>query len=96
MKSIFVEWSDSELTAQAFIFFLAGFETSSTLITFLFYELVRDLEIQKKLQKEIDNFLANSNGKITYNDVKNLKYLDMTISGKSIFQQFIQFKNNID
>lgn len=93
MKSIFVEWSDSELTAQAFIFFLAGFETSSTLITFLFYELVRDLEIQKKLQKEIDNFLANSNGKITYNDVKNLKYLDMTISGKSIFQQF---KNNID
>lgn len=82
MKKISVEWTDNELTAQAFIFFLAGFETSATLITFWFYEMVRNPDIQKKLQTEIDDFLAISNGKITYKDVPNLKYLDMTISGE--------------
>ncbi|XP_077285508.1 uncharacterized protein LOC143910785 [Arctopsyche grandis] len=74
------KWTDTELVAQAFVFFIAGFETSSTLITFFFYEMVRNPDIQKKLQEEIDDFNSNSDGKINYNDVQTLKYLDMTIS----------------
>lgn len=80
---MFVEWTDNDLVAQAFVFFGAGFETASTLITFWFYEMVKNPEIQKKLQQEIDDFVAdNNNRKIAYDDIKNLKYLDMTISGE--------------
>ncbi|XP_077285507.1 uncharacterized protein LOC143910784 [Arctopsyche grandis] len=74
------KWNDTELAAQAFLFFIAGFETSATLITFFFYEMVRNPDIQKRLQEEIDDHVLKSEGKITYNDVQKLKYLDMTIS----------------
>mgnify|MGYP006343728643 CR=1 FL=1 len=82
----FIEWTDNDLASQAFIFFVAGFETASTLITFWFYEMVKNPDVQKTLQNEIDNFLANSNGKITYNEIQKLEYLDMTISGESMVQ----------
>ncbi|XP_077293366.1 cytochrome P450 9e2-like isoform X2 [Arctopsyche grandis] len=74
------KWNDDELAAQAMTFFLGGFETTSTLIIFFFYEMARNPDIQKKVQEEIDNLINESSHGIVYTDLMQLKYLDMAVS----------------
>lgn len=72
--------TDEDITAQAVIFFFAGFETTSVLICFMAHELTINPEIQKKLQKEIDETIEKVDGKITYEVLLEMKYLDMVVS----------------
>ncbi|EGI61799.1 Cytochrome P450 9e2, partial [Acromyrmex echinatior] len=69
-----------DMTAQAFIFFLAGFETSSTAMCFAAHEIAANPEIQLKLQQEIDKVLDESNGEVSYETINRLEYLDAVIS----------------
>ena len=48
-----------EMQAQSFIFLAAGYETTSTALGFLTYELSRHPDIQEKLQQEIDEHFLN-------------------------------------
>ncbi|XP_026482129.1 cytochrome P450 9e2-like [Ctenocephalides felis] len=79
-------WSDDEITGQAMIFFLAGFESISTSICFVAYELAINPDVQKTLQDEIDAVcveLEQSNQKLVdYERLHKMKYLDMVISGE--------------
>ncbi|XP_029663909.1 cytochrome P450 9e2-like [Formica exsecta] len=68
-----------EMTAQAFIFFLGGFETSSTVMSFVAHEIAANPDIQTKLRQEIDKVLKESNGEITYETINRLEYLDLII-----------------
>ncbi|XP_043265139.1 probable cytochrome P450 6a14 [Colletes gigas] len=70
-----LEFTDQLLTSQAFIFFLAGFETSSSTMSFVLYELAQNQHIQDKLRAEIRE-KSTQNGELTYNQVKEMKYLD--------------------
>lgn len=70
--------TNEDIVAQAFIFFFAGYDTGSTVMSFLAYELALNPEVQKKLQKEVDEVV--SKGKIDYESVLKMKYLDMVIS----------------
>lgn len=45
------------MLAQALLFFLAGYETVNTAISFLAYLLATNPECQKKLQQEIDQIM---------------------------------------
>ncbi|KAL7737698.1 hypothetical protein ACLKA6_006096 [Drosophila palustris] len=69
-----------ELAAQVFVFYLAGFETSSSTMSFCMYELAQHTDIQDKLREEILNVLEQHDGKITYESIKAMKYLDQVIS----------------
>ncbi|KYM92461.1 Cytochrome P450 9e2 [Atta colombica] len=69
-----------DMTAQAFIFFLGGFETSSTAMCFATHEIAANPEIQTKLQQEIDKVLEESNGEVSYEVINRLEYLDAVIS----------------
>lgn len=72
----------NEMAAQIFVFFAAGFETSSTTLTFCMYELTKQPKIQQKIQSEIDRVLQEENGTITYDSLSNMKYLDSCIEGE--------------
>ncbi|KYN40636.1 Cytochrome P450 6k1 [Trachymyrmex septentrionalis] len=74
------EFDGDVLTAQAVTFFSAGFDTSAGLIVFTLYELALHLDIQNTLRKEIHQALNNSDGKITYDVIMSLPYMDMVVS----------------
>ncbi|KXJ73267.1 hypothetical protein RP20_CCG016130 [Aedes albopictus] len=74
-------WKDNELVAQCFIFFLAGFDTLSTGLTFLTYELALNPEIQQRLYDEVMETESNLDGKpLTYEVLQQMQYMDMVIS----------------
>ena len=75
------------LAAQAFVFYLAGFETSSTTMTFCLYELSLHQDIQDRLREEIDVVLQKHDGKLTYEGVQEMEYLDKVVSGKTTFMK---------
>lgn len=71
-----------EAAAQALVFILAGFETTSTSLSFTFYELAVNPDVQATLQKEIDAVLDKHDNKLTYEAIMEMEYLDWVIQGK--------------
>jgi cytochrome P450 family 9 len=63
------------------LFFLAGFDTASTLLCFAAHLLATHPDVQSKLQEEIDMTLDKDGGNLTYEAVLGMKYLDMVVSG---------------
>ncbi|XP_072389471.1 uncharacterized protein [Diabrotica undecimpunctata] len=74
------EITEDDIIAQAFVFFFAGFDSSSTLISFLAYELCANQDIQEKLRDEIKDTLDSCNGKLNYEALVNMKYMDMVVT----------------
>ncbi|XP_014208466.1 cytochrome P450 9e2-like [Copidosoma floridanum] len=75
-----IEFTIDDIIGQAFIFFLAGFDVSSTLMCFVAYELAAHPEIQERVQEDIDKQLEQENGLLTYESLGRIKYLDMVIN----------------
>lgn len=71
-----------ELAANSFVFFLAGFETSSTTMQFCLYELAQNEEIQQLVRDEIEGVLERNGGEITYDVLSEMKYLQCVIEGE--------------
>ncbi|XP_053695594.1 probable cytochrome P450 6a14 [Sabethes cyaneus] len=68
-----------EATAQAFVFFLAGFETSSSAMSFCLYELALRPELQEKARKDVLEAIRK-HGSITYEAIQDMKYVDYCLS----------------
>ncbi|MCI4379078.1 hypothetical protein PGIGA_G00223700 [Pangasianodon gigas] len=70
--------TEDEIIGQAFIFLLAGYETSSNTLAFACYLLATHPDCQKKVQRELDDFLSR-HGSVDYTNIQELKYLDMVV-----------------
>lgn len=79
-----------EIAAQLFIFFVAGYESSSSTMTFALYELAVNQEMQEKVRNEVNNVSKKHGGEITYEALKELKYMEQIIDGTLLF--FITLK----
>lgn len=71
--------TDQEILAQAMIFIFAGYETSSSTLTFLAYNLATHPHIQKTLQEEIDETFPEKI-RPTYDALMQMEYLDMVVN----------------
>lgn len=80
-----------ELPKQSFVFFLAGFETSSTLMAFALHELALNKEIQDKARDEIKNVLDKHEGLFSYEAMMDMNYLTQILNG--LFIQVILLYN---
>lgn len=48
------------------------------------YELAAHEDIQNKLRNEIEETLDKHDGKITYEAIQEMKYMDQVINGKKV------------
>lgn len=82
----------NEIVAQAFIFFIAGFETSSTTITHCLHELSlnKHKHIQEKARKEVLSVFEKYNGELTYESLNELVYCEQIINGKYVYFPFFE------
>lgn len=71
-----VRLSLSEMVAQCFVFYTAGYETSAAAISFTLTELALNQEIQNKVRDEINVILEKYSGEITFEAIKEMEYLD--------------------
>lgn len=76
-------FSFEQAAAQAFAFYIGGFETTSSTLQFALYELAINPDIQTKVRKEIKHVLAKNKGELTYEAVMTeMEYLGRVFDGK--------------
>lgn len=70
----------NEIASQIFLFFMAGFETSSTTLMYCLYEMAMNPEIQTKTRQIIQN-AYKKHGELTYEMMMDIPYIDHVLHG---------------
>ncbi|KAL7645340.1 UNVERIFIED_CONTAM: hypothetical protein RMT77_003726 [Armadillidium vulgare] len=68
------------ITAQCVLFYIAGYDTTATTLSFVSYCLALHPKIQQKLLEEIDQVLQDCDSNITFEVIQNMTYLDMVFA----------------
>ncbi|XP_018569725.1 cytochrome P450 6a2-like isoform X2 [Anoplophora glabripennis] len=68
-----------QLVSQVFLFFVAGFDTSSSTMNFALYELCKHQDVQDRVREEVNEVLERHGGQFTYESIGELKYLQQVI-----------------
>lgn len=76
-----------EIVAHCMVFFIAGFETSSTTMAFTLYELATHPEIQHKVREEMFSVLKKYDNQICYESIQELEYMQQVVHGNYISQE---------
>ncbi|KAJ1531425.1 hypothetical protein ONE63_000105 [Megalurothrips usitatus] len=70
----------NEMVAQVYIFFIAGFDTTSATTSLTMYELTKNPDIQEKVYQEVQDVLKRHNGEVSYDAIAEMSYLDKVVS----------------
>uniref|UniRef100_A0A336MAD0 CSON014287 protein n=1 Tax=Culicoides sonorensis TaxID=179676 RepID=A0A336MAD0_CULSO len=69
----------NELAAQCYVFYIGGFETSSTTISYALFELAQNEELQNKVRAHINEIMARHNGILSYECLSDMTYVEQCI-----------------
>ncbi|CAG2104600.1 unnamed protein product [Medioppia subpectinata] len=86
-----IDISDDDVLGTSFIFLLAGYVTTSSLLSFLFYRLALDEECQQKLYEEVSEF----NGHYNYENVVKMPYLEACIAETLRLHTLLAFNERV-
>jgi len=76
-----ISLTEDVICAQSILFFLAGFDTTQSLLLFATYQLAISPEIQDKLAEEVEESFEQNGGKFTYESVHEMEFMEKFISG---------------
>lgn len=68
-----------QIAAQSFIFFLAGYETSSSTMTYCMYEFSVNEDIQEKARQSVIEAMSKHGNELTYDAVGDMNYLEQCV-----------------
>lgn len=85
----------NDMAAQAYVFLIAGYRSSSTTMSFCLYEMAKRPETQRKAYEEITSILEKHDGKLSYESLKEMRYLASCIDGISISTKKIPFHTQL-
>lgn len=71
-----LDLTDEIISAQAFVFYVGGYESSATTMSFLFYELAKNPDVQERLHTEVVEVLKRYDGKVSYEALHKMAYLN--------------------
>lgn len=80
--------SIEQCAAQVGLFYLAGFDTTASTTSYCLFELSRKPDIMKRVQSEIDETMAKHDNAITYENIKEMTFLDLCVRGKNTFNSW--------
>uniref|UniRef100_A0A1B6M5I4 Cytochrome P450 n=1 Tax=Graphocephala atropunctata TaxID=36148 RepID=A0A1B6M5I4_9HEMI len=69
-----------QMTAQAFVFFIAGYTTDTSVMSFCLYELANHPDIQDLLYQDIKEAVDKHGGDFTYESLQDMPYLDQVVN----------------
>lgn len=69
----------NDMVAQVYAVYFAGFETSSSVMSFIVHKLAANPNVQIRLRQEIDEALDNCNGDVTCEIINKLRYLSAVV-----------------
>lgn len=75
--------TDDVILAQSLLFFIAGLETTGSVLCFAVYILALHQDIQAKLYEEVSEAIKAKGGDIDYDGINKLEYLEKIIAGKN-------------
>jgi cytochrome P450 family 6 len=67
------------LFLEAFLFHIAGHDSSSATIAYILIELTRNEALMKRAKDDIKSTLKKHDGSLTYESVKDMKFIDLLV-----------------
>ncbi|XP_012057973.1 PREDICTED: probable cytochrome P450 6a14 [Atta cephalotes] len=68
------------ITGHAMSFIIDGYETSSSIMSFIGFHLAQYPDVQEKLREEVTSVLNRYGGEITYEGLKDMTYMDQVFN----------------
>lgn len=80
VREKYPDFTEEDAAAHACMFFLDGFEPTSTALALALFHVALDAGIQTRAQAEVDAVLAEHQGRLDFDTAQDLKYIDMVVS----------------